>query len=61
MNGILQKKTIVANIFKGDAGKAVPAFDIEQLLGDFREIRLRHCSEEYRLTLTKNNKLILTK
>ncbi|MBW8035129.1 MAG: hemin uptake protein HemP [Planctomycetes bacterium] len=61
MNEILQKKTMVANTFKGDVGKTVPAFNIEQLLGDFREVRLHHCNEEYRLALTKNNKLILTK
>ncbi len=61
MNAILQKKTLVAYIFKGDAGKAVPVLKIEQLLGDFREIRLFHGSEEYRLSLTRNDKLILTK
>jgi hemin uptake protein HemP len=26
-----------------------------------REVRIRHCGEEYRLRLTSNNKLILTK
>ena len=41
--------------------KQVPTFDARQLFGDAREIRLNHCSEEYRLILTKNNKLILTK
>jgi hemin uptake protein HemP len=61
MNEILQSKTLVANIFNVDAGKAVPVVDIEQLLVDFREIRLYHCSQEYRLILTKNNKLVLTK
>jgi hemin uptake protein HemP len=41
--------------------RQVPVFDTKQLFGDSREIRLHHCSEEYRLILTKNNKLILTK
>ncbi len=41
--------------------RQVPIFDSRQLFGDAREVRLHHCSEEYRLILTKNNKLILTK
>ena len=42
-------------------GRQVPVFDTKQLFGEVREIRLHHCSEEYRLILTKNNKLILIK
>mgnify|MGYP001400240635 CR=1 FL=1 len=41
--------------------RQMPIYDVQQLFGDTREVRLRHCSEEYRLILTKNNKLILTK
>ena len=41
--------------------RQVPVFDTQQLFGAVREIRLHHCSQEYRLILTKNNKLILTK
>jgi hemin uptake protein HemP len=41
--------------------RQVPVFDTKQLFGKVREIRLHHCGEEYRLILTKNNKLILTK
>jgi hemin uptake protein HemP len=41
--------------------RQVPVFDTQQLFGKVREIRLHHCGEEYRLILTKNNKLILTK
>ncbi len=41
--------------------RQVPVFDTQQLFGDSREVRLHHCNEEYRLILTKNNKLILTK
>jgi hemin uptake protein HemP len=35
--------------------------DAEQLLGDLREVRLRFGDEEYRLSITRNQKLILTK
>jgi len=33
----------------------------EQLLGGAREIAIRHEGQEYRLQVTKNGKLILTK
>ena len=35
--------------------------DVELLLAGAKEVRLRLRDEEYRLRLTKNNKLILTK
>jgi len=41
--------------------RQVPVFDTKELFGEVHEIRLHHCGEEYRLILTKNNKLILTK
>jgi len=41
--------------------RQVPVLDVRRLFGKSNEVRLRHCSEEYRLTLTRNNKLILTK
>ena len=41
--------------------RQVPVFDTQQLFGESREVRINHCDEEYRLILTKNNKLILTK
>ena len=44
-----------------DAVKAVPALNVEKLFNGFREVRLFHGSEEYRLRLTRNDKLILTK
>ena len=44
-----------------DPVKAVPSLKVEQLFDGFREVRLFHGSEEYRLSLTKNDKLILTK
>jgi hemin uptake protein HemP len=57
-------RTFSKNITKSrssDAAKAVPSMKIEKLFEGFREVRLFHGSEEYRLSLTKNNKLILTK
>lgn len=44
-----------------NSAKAVPSMKVEKLFGGFRQVRLFHGSEEYRLTLTKNDKLILTK
>ena len=41
------------------AGRRV--LDVQELLGGQREVVLRHRSEEYRLRLTRNSKLILTK
>ena len=39
----------------------VPTLNVKELFHENREIRLRHGDDEYRLRLTKNNKLILTK
>ncbi len=63
MDRVLLRKIAAANITRDvDTAKTVPALDIEQLFVDgFREIRLFHGSEEYRLRLTRNDKLILTK
>ena len=41
--------------------RQAPVLDAQELLGESCEVRLRHCREEYRLMLTKNNKLILIK
>ncbi len=41
--------------------RVIPALDVEQLFAGFRELRILHGCEEYKLTLTRNNKLILTK
>lgn len=58
-------RTVSKNIIRTDtvknAGKAVPALNVEKLFNGFREVRLFHGSEEYRLRLTRNDKLILTK
>ena len=42
-------------------GPAVPRIPIAELLGGGREVVLVHDSAEYRLRLTSNGKLILTK
>jgi hypothetical protein len=36
--------------------RQVPIFDIRQLFGDSREVRLHHCSEEYRQKMTTEEK-----
>ena len=43
------------------AANAIPSLNSETLLAGHREIRVSHGPEEYRLRLTRNNKLILTK
>jgi hemin uptake protein HemP len=47
---------------KPSIGSATPAeVSSRELLGDGREVIIRHGAERYRLFLTKGNKLILTK
>ena len=47
---------------KSSAVTAAPAeVTSRELLGDRREVIIRHGDERYRLFLTKGNKLILTK
>jgi len=38
----------------------VRILDARELFKESNEVRVRHCDEEYRLMLTRNNKLILT-
>lgn len=47
----------------GHAGKSetVKQMQVQELMGDDREVIIIHQGEEYRLRLTSNNKLILTK
>ena len=57
-------RTLLKNVTKSrsvDAAKAVPSLEVGKLFNGFREVRLSHGSQEYRLTLTRNDKLILTK
>lgn len=39
----------------------VPVIDTSELFGESTEVRLRHRGQEYRLRITKQGKLILTK
>lgn len=39
----------------------LPTIESASLFAIGREVRIRHAGEEYRLRLTSNNKLILTK
>lgn len=41
--------------------QAFPMLDSHNLFALGREIRILHAGEEYRLRLTRNNRLILTK
>lgn len=40
---------------------ALPLLHSTQLFAQGREIRIEHAGEQYRLRLTRNNRLILTK
>ncbi len=42
-------------------GTQTPVFDVRELLGGGREVILLHAGERYRLRVTANDKLILTK
>jgi len=44
-----------------DKGPSVPRIDASTLLASSREIILVHNEQEYRLRITSNDKLILTK
>lgn len=39
----------------------VPTYEVKTLFGTSKEILIRHASEVYRLRITRQNKLILTK
>jgi hemin uptake protein HemP len=43
------------------AGEPPPRFKVSELLGKAREAILEHGGHEYRLRITSNGKLILTK
>ena len=51
------------NIFSrhSDTQHALPMLHSNNLFALGREIRILHAGEEYRLRLTRNNRLILTK
>jgi hemin uptake protein HemP len=39
----------------------VPVIEAHELFQDFQEVRIQYRKDEYRLRITKNQKLILTK
>ena len=41
--------------------KQTPVFDVRELLGGGKEVIIVHVGERYRLRITANDKLILTK
>jgi hemin uptake protein HemP len=43
------------------AAAQTPVFDVRDLIGDGREVIILHAGERYRLRITANDKLILTK
>jgi hemin uptake protein HemP len=45
----------------GSGGRPLPVIDSERLFDGHTEIRIRHRGEEYRLRITRQGKLILTK
>lgn len=47
--------------FLGTSQHALPVLQSHNLFALGREIRILHDGEEYRLRLTRNNRLILTK
>ena len=63
MDRALLRKPAATNTAKDAVhiAKMMPALNTEQLFDGFREIRLFHSGKEYRLRLTRNDKLILTK
>ncbi|APR70550.1 MULTISPECIES: hemin uptake protein HemP [Acinetobacter] len=44
-----------------DSAQSLPMLHSNNLFALGREIRIMHAGEEYRLRLTRNNRLILTK
>jgi len=44
-----------------NSGSNISTIDAEKLFGSAREIKLQFQQEEYRLRITRNSKLILTK
>jgi len=50
-----------ASVVRAPRASAVATIDSARLLAGGRELLIRHGTEEYRLRLTRNDKLILTK
>lgn len=52
--------TAIANYFSNRTSR-LPTLQSNHLFSMTKEVRIEHQGEEYRLRLTRNNKLILTK
>lgn len=50
-----------AGIDRAPRGSATPRIDSRRLLAGENELVIEHAGQEYRLRLTRNDKLILTK
>ena len=59
----IQKMNAPFNLFTRhtEAAQSLPMLYSNNLFALGREIRIMHAGEEYRLRLTRNNRLILTK
>jgi hemin uptake protein HemP len=53
--------TAPVNAYRGEPSARPPVVRTEQLFGAGREIIIKHGEEEYRLRITRADKLILTK
>lgn len=61
MNHIEPKDNLKNPKQKGENIRIVPSISSDELFKGAREVKLFHGCEEYRLRITKNQKLILTK
>ena len=61
MDGMRQNKNEDATVNTSRKAQTVPMFNMEDLFKGGREVKLFHHCQEYRLRITKNKKLILTK
>jgi hemin uptake protein HemP len=50
-----------AGIGRASHGPAIPRIDSRRLMAGANELVIEHAGQEYRLRLTRNDKLILTK
>ncbi|MBA3581710.1 MAG: hemin uptake protein HemP [Gammaproteobacteria bacterium] len=57
----LLKLNCPAESIRSEAAAIVKSIDTARLLGGQRELRIRHHGVEYRLQITRSDKLILTK
>ncbi|WP_084349652.1 hemin uptake protein HemP [Moraxella oblonga] len=53
--------TTIARYFSNREATRLPTLHSQNLFALTKEVRIEHQGEEYRLRLTRNNRLILTK